>query len=184
MFSVLFVSAFLFSCGKKVERKVLVMGRGDIQVSDNNVVVKEGAGHAEKTVDLEGGATELVVETDAGKRNVKVPAEEGYYILNLKKDTLVGSQQLLGADLSRNGVMTQEELKATIDSLEQMTTGANIKEGGRGTIIYPDEFKKVSSNGDARVYGPFNGPEEQPTAAPAGTGTKPPAPKAPAPKKQ
>lgn len=29
-----------------------------------------------------------------------------------------------------------------------------------------------------------SGPEEQPTAAPAGTGTKPPAPKAPAPKKQ
>jgi hypothetical protein len=157
MFSVLLVSVFFVSCGgNTIERKVLVMGRGEIQANGTNVVLKEGAGHAEQTIDLEGDATELAVETGSGKTNIKVPAGEGYYILNLKKDTLIGSRQLLGSDLNRKGVMTQEELRATIDSLERLTTGANIKEGGLTSIIYPNELKKISSDGDARVYGPFN----------------------------
>ena len=157
LFAILFISIFLVSCGKGLERKVMVMGRGEIKVNGTNVTVTDGAGHAEETIVLQGDATELSVETATGKTSIKVPGEEGFYILNLKKDTIVGSQQLLGADLSRKGVMTQEELKATIDSLEQLTTGANIKEGGRSVIIYPNQIKKITSNSAANLYGPFNG---------------------------
>lgn len=156
--SILIVSAALVSCGgKEGGKKLLIMGRGAITANGTDITLKEGAGHAEQEIDLEDKVTDLSVDAGEGKKTMKIPAETGYYILNLKKDTLVGSLQKLGKDLSRADVITQEELKRTIDSLQQLTTGANVKAGGINSFILPNEIKKVSSNVDARVYGPFTG---------------------------
>jgi hypothetical protein len=87
---------------------------------------------------------------------MKIPAEVGFYVLNLKKDTIVGSLQELGADLNKKDVITQEQLSGIIDSLQQLTTGANITTG-KNIIIFPNEVKKVTSNAEAKVFGPFTG---------------------------
>lgn len=129
------------------------MGRGEIVTNENNITMKEGTGYAEKTIDVKDGTNELAVETSEGKKAIKVPADNGLYILNLKTDTVIGSLQNIGKDLS-NRVMTQEELKVKIDSLEKLTKGANIV-SGQNYFIKPNEIGKVSSNVDARIFGPF-----------------------------
>lgn len=130
------------------------MGRGEIVTNENSITMKEGSGYAEKTIDVKDETGELAVETSEGKKAIKVPADNGFYILNLKTDTIVGSLQNFGKDLSSSKVMTQEELKVKIDSLQQLTKGANIV-NGRNYFIKPNELGKVSSNVDALVFGPF-----------------------------
>ena len=131
------------------------MGRGDITVRENNVTMTKGTGYAEKEVIInEKGPTAWAVETGAGKQTINLPEEKGYYILNLKTDTIVGSLQLIGKDLSNRKVMTQEELKLKIDSLVNLTLGKNVN-FSTNFLVIPNQLLKVSLNTDARVFGPF-----------------------------
>lgn len=150
-------TCLLASCGGgEVQKKVLVMGRGGIEIKANEVSLKGGSGHAEETVDVsDEKAVTWNVNTMAEKITTTIPEEKGFYILNLKKDTLVGSRQDFGKDLSSSRTITQEELKEKIDSLTKLTTGANVTLGGRSFFILPNQLVKISANSDARVFGPF-----------------------------
>lgn len=153
---VLIVAASLAGCGGEAKKKVMVLGRGELTATGTTIIMKEGPGHAEQVIEVDKGATELTVDVGGGSKSIKIPGDQGYYVLNLKKDTIVGSKQEIGADLSRGGVISQESLQGMIDSMQQLTVGANIKEG-KTLIVFPMEAKKVSSNDDARVFGPFTG---------------------------
>lgn len=152
----LFGLLFIVGCGdKSPSKKVLVMGRGELTSTENNVTMSSGTGHVETTVDLkEEQAATLNVKTPDGSKAVNVPADKGYYILNLKTDTLVGSRQNLGQDLSGR-TMTQEELRLKIDSLAQLVVGTNVNEKNGNYFILPGEIKKISNELNAQVYGPF-----------------------------
>lgn len=147
--------AALFACNSGANKKVLIMGRGAIAASGNDITIKEGSGYAEETVEVSGDKASWNVTTPAGKTTVDIPAEKGFYILNLKTDTIVGSQQIFGRDISSTRTISQEELKMKIDSLTKLTAGANISPTGHNYIILPNELKKISDNTDARVFGPF-----------------------------
>jgi hypothetical protein len=146
----------LCACGSNaVTKKVLVMGRGEIAVKENEITMKDGSGYTDKTVEVNGDkAVAYNVNSPAGKTTINVPAENGFYILNLRKDTLVGSQQNLGSDLSGRTV-SQEELKVKIDSLIKLTTGSNVSNANHNYIVLPNQLVKVSSNMEAQVFGPF-----------------------------
>ncbi len=132
------------------------MGKGTLTARENSVTLKQGSGYAEATVQLtDDKESQLSVDVDGSKKDVAVPAGEGFYMLNLRTDTIVGAKQNIGTDLSSGKVMTQEELKLKIDSLVQLTTGANVKQGGTNFIIAPNQVVKISGNVNARVYGPF-----------------------------
>ncbi len=153
-----FITLILFAvaCHKPVTRKVIIMGRGKIVVSDQKVDMQDGTGYAEESENIEG--TEPItwkITTPKGKSTVTIPEEKGTYILNLKKDTLVGSLQLVGLDISNQNVITQEELKWKIDSLIKLTKGDNVEFGGRNYFILPGQIIKISSNINAKIYGPF-----------------------------
>lgn len=148
--------AALFACNSGSDKKVLIMGRGSITANGNDITMKDGSGYAEETVEAGGGkAVAWNVTTGSGKTTVNVPAEKGFYILNLRNDTVVGSQQIFGTDISSNRTITQEELKSKIDSLTKLTTGSNISPGGHNYILLPHQLKKISDNPDAKVFGPF-----------------------------
>lgn len=147
----------LFACSNPVSKKVLIIGRGAISANANEVTMKDGSGYTEETVEVsEDKPVSWNVTTPAGKTTVNIPAEAGFYILNLKTDTIVGSQQIIGTDLSSNRTITQEELKIKIDSLTKLTAGANISATGHNYMIAPNELKKISDNMNARLFGPFN----------------------------
>lgn len=131
------------------------MGKGTIVVTEKKVNMTKGSGYAEKVIDIrDKEATTLSVETEKGKQDIAVPAEGGYYILNLKPDSIAGSVQLMGKDITNTKVMTQEELKVKIDSLAAMTSGKNIN-FKTNFIVLPNQLLKISSNKDAQVFGPF-----------------------------
>lgn len=152
----LFSMLFVIACGDKgPSKKVLVMGRGELTSTENNVTMSAGSGHVETTVDIkEEAEAALNVKTPDGSSTINVPADKGFYILNLKTDTLVGSRQNIGQDLSGR-TMTQEELKLKIDSLVQLVSGANVSAQNANYFILPGQIQKISGETTALVYGPF-----------------------------
>ncbi|MEJ7683822.1 MAG: hypothetical protein WKG06_39370 [Segetibacter sp.] len=131
------------------------MGRGAITANGNDITMKEGSGYSEETVEVNGdAAVSWNVVTPAGKTTVNIPTEKGLYVLNLKTDTIVGSQQILGKDLSSGRTITQEELKMKIDSLTKLTAGANVSPG-HSYFILPSQLVKISANTEAKIFGPF-----------------------------
>ncbi len=132
------------------------MGRGAITANGNDITMKDGSGYAEEMAEVSGDkAADWNVTTAAGKTTINIPAEKGFYILNLRNDTIVGSQQIFGTDISSSRTITQEELKGKIDSLTKLTTGANISPNGHNYMILPNQLKKISDNSDSKVFGPF-----------------------------
>lgn len=130
------------------------MGRGDITATGNDIAMKDGSGYAEQTVEVTGDkAVSWNVETPAGKTTITIPEDKGFYILNLKTDTIVGAEQIMGRDLGTRTI-SQEELKVKIDSLTKLTAGANVS--SHNYFILPKQLIKISPNIEAKVFGPFN----------------------------
>lgn len=131
------------------------MGRGEITAKDNNISMTDGSGYTEQTVEINGDKpVTWNVTTPSGKTTVNIPQEKGFYILNLKSDTIVGAEQIMGKDLGGRTI-SQEELKVKIDSLTKLTTGSNVSADGHNYFIVPNQLIKVSSNMDVKVFGPF-----------------------------
>lgn len=157
IFIILAAGAIFSACNGTANKKVLIMGRGAIATSGNDITIKDGSGYTEETVDVSGGkATTWNVTTPSGKTTVNIPEEKGFYILNTKTDTIVGSRQIFGKDISSNQTMTQEELKIKIDSLIKLTAGANISSAGNNYFVLPNELKKITDNTEAKIFGPFS----------------------------
>lgn len=142
----------LTACKTEVKKKVMIIGKGDISAEGANITVKGSSGSSDKTIDL-GDETALQLSSPSGKNSINVPNEPGFYILNLRTDTIVGSKQNLGSDLAGRTI-TQEELKVKIDSLTQLTTGANVK-AGSSYLILPNQLIKITDNKGVKVFGPF-----------------------------
>jgi len=146
---------FLVACNTPVSKKLLVLGRGELTVKDNNIAMNDGSGYAEQTVDVTGDkAVTYNVTTPSGKTTVTIPEEKGFYLLNLKTDTVVGGQQFLGTNGSSRTI-TQEQLKLNIDSLTKLTAGQNVSAAAHNYFVLPQQVIKVSENMEAKVFGPF-----------------------------
>jgi hypothetical protein len=155
-FFTLFGIITLMSCNSPVTKKVLIMGRGQITANGTDITMNNGSGYAEETVEVKGeDAVIWNITTPSGKTTVNIPAEKGFYILNLKTDTIVGSEKNLGKDLAGR-TMTQEELRSNIDSLIKLTSGSNVSEANHNYFILPNQLVKVSDHIEAQVFGPFN----------------------------
>ena len=141
------------ACKPGVKKQVLVIAKGDISAEGNNITLKGSSGASDKTIELSDETT-LEVTTPNGKSSLSIPAESGFYIANLRADTLVGSQQMIGTSLSGRTIL-QEELKGMIDSLNLLLTGANVKAENHNYMVLPNQSIKVSANPKAKVYGPF-----------------------------
>lgn len=144
-----------FACNTPVTKKILIIGRGKITAQENNITMSGASGYTEETVEVKGDkAVSWNVTTPTGKTTVNIPAENGLYILNLKTDTIVGSQQNMGQDLGGRTI-TQEELKVKIDSLVKLTKGENVSPAGHNYFILPNQLIKVSPKVEAKIFGPF-----------------------------
>ncbi len=143
------------ACSTAENRKLLIIGKGNVSASGNEITLKDGSGYAEHTITVEGKeAVEYKVNGSAATTSVTVPADAGFYILNLKTDTLVGSEQNINGQLSGRTI-TQEELKHTIDSLSQLVQGSNVSASGPNYLIAPNKLQKISGSMNAMVFGPF-----------------------------
>jgi len=134
------------------------MSKGTATVDKNAktiTVESGGTSHEEQTVEFtDDGTLTLQVTTDAGKMSVDVPGN-GYYVLNAKTDTIIGSYQNYSLPQSEAKTITQEDLKHRIDSVQQLLAG-NTSAANKNYVILPGKAVKITDNLDATLVGPFN----------------------------
>lgn len=138
-------------CTEGEQKKVLVMASGKVQISDNVITLDPGTTHTENEIVLAGD--KVTVKSPAGSTDFNV-TETGLYILNIKNDTLVGSFQRIGGDNSQT-VITQENLKVRIDSLNQLMAGTNVNSANKNFSIPPNQISKITGNTGAQIIGPY-----------------------------
>ena len=151
--------AVLASCGQSSERKILVVANGDINVAGKTIKVTNPTGGAvEELVDLKDAKqTSYAVDIDGKTSDIALPAEDGFYIINLMSDTVFGSQLIEGRDYNASEDLGLDKQKEMIDSLQLVLKGENISEANKNYMILPGQLAKVT--GDvihARVFGPFH----------------------------
>jgi hypothetical protein len=153
----LFVAVIsLFTACKGHEKKILVYASSDIQTdnSKTNITVTEGTTHHEQELDFSGSdPVTLNVTSPAGKFSLNA-GDDGLYIANLKSDTVIGSFQHVGAD-NGNATISQDALKIKLDSLQKLLTGQNVSDAHRNYFILPGKIVKITSQTQAKVFGPF-----------------------------
>ena len=141
----------LVSCSSGGGKKVMVMASGKIQVNGNTITLEPGTTHNEMTVEPDGDSIQVVSPSGNNGFSVK---ENGLYLLNLKKDTLVGSYQRTGTDNSQQ-VISQDDLFNRVDSLTALMAGRNVSEAARNYNIPPFQMSRITSNTNAQIVGPF-----------------------------
>lgn len=151
-FAIATITAALFSSCSGGKKEVLIMGSGKLTLGDNTVTIEPGSRHNEEKL-LVSADKFTVKGFEGGDKEIAV-AEPGLYILNLKKDTLVGAYQRVGEGMGETKI-TQEVLKQRVDSLMQLTTGANISAEKRNFFLPPGAIAKLSTNNASQVIGPY-----------------------------
>lgn len=140
------------------QKKVLVYAKGTATINESTktITANDGVGSDEKTLLLTDKEKAIItIETTNGKATIDIP-ENGYYVVNAKQDTIVGSYQKYGKVKTTKTIMTQAFLKQSIDSLEQLILGKNISVANRNFFILPMSAVKVTTNIDAFIVGPFH----------------------------
>ena len=151
--AILALSAFCFvaGCSETKEKRVLVMASGKVQINDHLITLDPGTTHTENEINVT--SDKLTVKTPGGSTDFPV-SESGLYILNIKNDTLVGSYQRIGTDNSQT-VISQENLRMRLDSLNQLMTGRNTSAANRNFFIPPNQLGKITDNTGAQIIGPY-----------------------------
>jgi hypothetical protein len=137
-------------------KKVIVLSQGTANINtDNLTITTSGTGHEEKTVLFhDEGNLELKLTSQVGTATVNLP-EPGVYILNTKSDTIVGSYVNYTAPKTAVEKITDEKMKANIDSLEQIIAG-NVSAEKKTFFVLPNKAVKVSSNSNAHIVTPYH----------------------------
>ena len=145
----------VFGACKSHQKKILIYANSDIQVdeSQKNISVTDGNTQVEKELDFT--STDPVVLNITGPQGhfTLEAKEDGFWLANLKKDTIVGSLQHTGS--TANTRITQEELNHRLDSLNQLVKGTNITAQAKNYFITPAEIEKISDNTNVKIFGPF-----------------------------
>lgn len=153
----LFVSAVLsLAACKSHQKKILIYASSNITVDDSkqHVTVTDGTTHHEQELDFTTGSpVNLDVQSPQGKLSVSA-VDDGLYILNLKPDTVIGSYKHVGTTARTS--ISDQELKASIDSLQKLVADQNVSEANRNYFVAPGKMVRITSNTDAKVFGPYN----------------------------
>ena len=150
-YPLLFAVILLASCSSGGGKKVLVESSGDIEIKGNTITLTPGGSHKETVLVPDGDS--VVVVSPKGTQGFSVK-EPGFYLLNIKKDTMVGSYQKTGSDNSRT-VITEADLINRMDSLHALMAGTNVSEAARNYNIPPFDIKLITKNTDAQIIGPY-----------------------------
>jgi len=151
LLSVLF---FLGACSSH-QKKVLLYADSKIQIdeSQKNITVEDGTTQVEQELNFNSGdPVVLNITSPRGKYTLDVK-EDGLFLANLKKDTVVGSMQHTGE--SRRTRITQEELQLQLDSLNKLVKGENISAAAKNYLIPPGQVVKISNFTNAKIFGPY-----------------------------
>lgn len=144
------VIALVIAACSEGGKKVLVMSSGNVQINGNSITLQPGSRHNETSFVPEGDS--ITVTSPAGTTGFSVK-QSGYYLLNLKKDTIAGAYQQVGTNNEK--VISVETLRTRLDSLSQLMKGTNVSEKSRNFNLPPFTIARLTGNTDAEVIGPY-----------------------------
>lgn len=151
--------AMLTACSGGNKKSIMIMASGKVTVGSSdskNITLEPGTTHTEKEIVLESGDKEtLTVQSPDGNKTYDL-SEGGHYLLNLKKDTLVGGLVNYGTG-GRTSNLTGEDVDNIIDSTQKLILGQNVSDESKTYFITPFTIKKISDNFTSKIIGPFNG---------------------------
>jgi hypothetical protein len=139
------------------DKKMIVMSKGPAEVNTDNKTIKakDGSGHEEKEVTLGGNDVVYKISAPAGETSVELKGG-GLFIVNVKNDTVIGSLQRYGDPKLAQNMLTQDNMKRQIDSLQLLVEGKNVSEANHNFFILPNTAVKISENTNAMVVGPYH----------------------------
>jgi hypothetical protein len=145
---------FLGACSSH-QKKIIVYANSKIQVdeSQKNITVTEGTTQVEQELNFNSGDPVILNITGPGGHFTLEAAEDGLWLANLKKDTVVGSMQHTGE--TKHTRITQDQLKLQLDSLNKLVKGENVSASAKNYFIPPGKIEKISSFTNAKIFGPF-----------------------------
>jgi hypothetical protein len=159
-FFICIVSFILLASCSSHTKKIIVYANHDATINEEakTITQKDNEGHIDKEIEYNtGDKVELKVQQKDGSQVIIEIPEHGYYIANVKaKDTIIGGYQKYTTQQEANRVLTQEELKRSIDSLQQMIQGKNTSAANRTFFIPPNTAAKITSNTEATIVGPYH----------------------------
>ncbi|MEJ7737870.1 MAG: hypothetical protein WKF97_10625 [Chitinophagaceae bacterium] len=147
------------ACSGGGSKKVLIMASGKLTVNESdskNIKLEPGNTHNEKEIVVDGGDKQtLTVQSPDGDKTYEVN-EAGHYVLNLKRDTLIGGLVRYGSTgMATN--LSGEQVDHIIDSTQKLMLGQNASDESKSYFIAPFSIKKLSANADSKILGPYNG---------------------------
>jgi len=137
----------------------LVVAKGSINMQEDTITIKDGGGTNEMTKIFSDDSKtfHLILKKDDGNVIVDINGEgNGYFLLNGKKDTIVGSYQNYAAPSDTFKVVSQAELKRDIDSLQLLIENKNVSAANRNYFILPYHAAKITGNIDATIVSPYH----------------------------
>jgi hypothetical protein len=139
------------------KRKLLVLGRGSVTITGQNIDVSGGSNADQKEIEIPPtGKFTYNVTSPAGKSTIEIN-DSGYYILNLRPDTVVGSHRIEGRDYNNPNPITIEQTKRSIDSLQQLAQGLNVSDANQNYFITPGKLQRITTHTDhVFVFGPYH----------------------------
>lgn len=152
----LFAFVLFSSCSGNIKR-IYVMSKGPAQYDEaaKTITAKDGNGHEEKVINISSGEVALKLNGPTGEASINLK-ENGLYILNIKNDTIIGSLQNYVSAKQQKDIMSQDELKVKIDSLQQLVAAKNISASNHNFFILPNQAVKITDNLEAIIVGPFH----------------------------
>jgi hypothetical protein len=156
-FAAVLISIVLFSSCSGGLKRIYVMSKGPAQYDEaaKTITAKDGNGHDEKVLNISSAEVALKLNGPTGEASINLK-ENGLYILNIKNDTIIGSLQNYVSTKKQKDMMSQDELKLKIDSLQQLVVAKNVSAANHNFFILPNQAVKITDNIDAIIVGPFH----------------------------
>ncbi len=136
---------------------ILVKGNAKVDKDARTIELLGGSGSKEEIVEFSGTkAIDLKIKKTDGEINISLPEGKGYYILNAKADTVIGSYQNYSAPSNQRQQRDQNWYRRSLDSLIQLTEAKNISAANRNYFIMPFTAVRITENTDAFIVTPYH----------------------------
>ncbi|WP_315818751.1 hypothetical protein [Paraflavitalea speifideaquila] len=151
--------ALLSSCsgGSKSGKTLVVISSGKLQVDKTKpetIGFEPSNQHNEEILSYSGDTKVTVtVKSTTGDKTYELP-DNGIYLLNLKKDTLIGSIVNFGSSGMPTAISTQQ-LEHIIDSTQQLLLGQNASDANKTYFLTPGSIKKLVPMKAPKSWGPI-----------------------------
>jgi hypothetical protein len=144
------------SCGAGNQKRVVIMASGKLTVNDKTINIEPGFSHNEQELVFKEDKVSLQVESTEGNKQSFTISENGVYVLNLQRDTLIGGIVNYGST-GVPGSITKEALDKMIDSTKQLMAGQNVSDAAKTYFLPPFTIKKITETATAKLVGSANG---------------------------